>query len=67
MIRQSLGRLKKKTKLPDAVAALEALQRMAAVQPGSVMVLAARLPRTVVLVGLDLLASLQSQGELKLK
>jgi len=67
VIRQSLGRLKKKTKLPDAVAALEALQRMAAVQPGSVMVLAARLPRTVVLVGLDLLASPQSQGELKLK
>lgn len=67
VIRQSLGSLKRQRNLPDAVAALEALQRMETVQPGSVMVRAARLPRTVVLVGQDLLASSQSQRELKLK
>jgi hypothetical protein len=67
VIRRSLGQLKRKNNLPQAVAALEALQRMEAVQPGSVMVRAARLQRTVVLVGQDLLASPQSQGELKLR
>ncbi len=67
VIRQSLGRPKKHSNLPDAVAALEALQRMEAVRPGSVIVRPARLQRTVVLVGQDLLASPQSQGELNLR
>ena len=67
VIRQSLGRLKKQSNLPDASAALEALQKMEAVQPGSVMVRVARLPRTVVLVGQDLLASTQTPEGLKLR
>lgn len=67
VIRQSLGRLKKQSNLPDAAGALEALQRMEAVQPGSVIVRVGRLTRTVVLVGQDLLTSPLSQRELKLK
>jgi hypothetical protein len=66
VIRQSLGRLQKNT-LPNAFSALEALQSMEAVRPGSVMIQTARIPRTVILVGQDLSASPRAQGELKLR
>lgn len=66
VIGQCLGR-HKKNNLPDAVSALEALQRMEAEQPGTVMVRRSRLSRTVILVGEDLSASPQAQAGLKLR
>jgi len=51
---------------PNIVAVLDALQQQEARQPGSVVVRVSRLPRTVVLIGQDLLTGPHSQRELKL-
>lgn len=67
VVRQSLrGSNNKMNNLPDAISALEALRRIEAVRPGSVTIRTARLPRTVILVGQDVLSSAYSQAEMKL-
>lgn len=67
VVRQSLRGFKKKNSLLDALSTLEALQRIEALQPDSVMIQTARLSRTVILVGQDLLSSPHFQGKLKLQ
>lgn len=66
VIRQSIARPKEEKISPDVVTVLDALQRQEARQPGSVALRKGRTKRTVVLIGQDLFAGLNSQMELKL-
>lgn len=68
VIRHSLRGLKKKEIMPGTVVALEALQRMEAEHPRSVVIRLAPVPRPVILVTHDQLADLRlCHGELELK
>jgi hypothetical protein len=66
VIRRSIRQPKEEKASLDVVAVLDALQRQEARQPGSVAVRIGRHKRTVVLIGLDLLAGPHSQKELQL-
>jgi hypothetical protein len=66
VIRRSIHQPKEKKASLDVVAALDALQHMEALLPGSVAVRVSRHKRTVVLVGQDLMAALPLQKELHL-
>jgi len=61
VIRQTLSRSKQNKTTPDLNAVLEALHRQEEREPGSVLVRIGRGPRTVVLIGQDLLAGSDSQ------
>jgi hypothetical protein len=66
IVSQSIGRPKKNESNVDFRALIDMLQRQEAQQPGSVMVRAGRLQRTVILIGQDLLAGPLAQMGLKL-
>jgi hypothetical protein len=66
VIRRSIPQPKEKKASLDVDTVLDALQRQEARKPSSVAIRVGRHRRTVVLVGQDLLAELDSQKELKL-
>ena len=67
VIRQSIARSKEEKTSPDVVAVLDALQKQAARQSGSVVVRVGRHKHTVVLIGQDLLTGPHSQKEVHLE
>ena len=65
VIRRSVARPKEEKSSVDLATVLDALQQQEARHPGSVVVEVGRLPRTVILVGQDLLTGPHSQKELE--